>query len=240
LDWYGAYNVANAIMAGIFHAAITGQGCHIDASQVEAGIYLTGTAVLDYVANGRRWQRYGNRSPYKLAAPHGIYRAKGIDRWIAISCFTEVEWNSLARVLGHPEWIDDTRFRTLQERLKSQDRLDSLVEASTCEQDAYALMAALQEAGVAAGTCQTARDRFESDPQLKHNGWLVDLPQTDIGTWPVKEAPFTMSATPPAMGGKLHRHGPNYAEDSSYVLKTILGLSDEKITQLSECGVVGG
>jgi crotonobetainyl-CoA:carnitine CoA-transferase CaiB-like acyl-CoA transferase len=239
LDWYGAYNLANAAMAGIYHARVTGNGCHIDASQVEAGIYLTGTAALDYSANGRRWQRYGNRSPYKLAAPHGIYRARGRDRWIAISCFSDEDWQSLARTLGHPKWLEDSRFRNLEGRVAHQDALDQLVEEATRESNAYELMRSLQAADVAAGVCQTARDRVESDPQLAHDGWLVDLPQTEIGTWPVKEAPFTMSVTPPAMGGRLHRHGPSYAEDDGYVLSTVLGLSRERIKELADLGVVG-
>jgi crotonobetainyl-CoA:carnitine CoA-transferase CaiB-like acyl-CoA transferase len=240
LDWYGAYNMATAAMAGLHHARTTGVGCHIDASQVEAGIYLTGSAILDRSANGRPWHRYGNRSPYKQAAPHGIYRASGDDRWIAISCFSDDEWHALARQLERPEWLDDERFRTLPARLAHQDALDALVEAATAQEDAYALMDALQAAGVAAGVCQTARDRCENDPQLAHGGWLVDLPQTEIGTWPVKEAPFTMSATPPAIGGRLRRSGPNYGEDTEYVLSSVLGLSAERIRQLTESGVVSG
>jgi crotonobetainyl-CoA:carnitine CoA-transferase CaiB-like acyl-CoA transferase len=88
--------------------------------------------------------------------------------------------------------------------------------------------------------CQTARDRYENDPQLAHGGWLVDLPQSEIGTWPVKEAPFTMSTTPPAIGGRLRRNGPNYGEDTDYVLSTVLGLPAEQIRQLRESGVVSG
>ena len=240
LDWYGAYNMATAAMAGIHHARTTGVGCHIDASQVEAGIYLSGTAVLDHSANGRPWRRYGNRSPYKHAAPHGIYRARGEDRWIAVSCFSDSDWNALARQLEHPEWLEDDRFRTLPARLAHQDALDTLVEAATAQRDPYTLMDTLQEAGVAAGVCQTARDRYENDPQLAHGGWLVDLPQSEIGTWPVKEAPFTMSTTPPAIGGRLRRNGPNYGEDTDYVLSTVLGLPAEQIRQLRESGVVSG
>jgi crotonobetainyl-CoA:carnitine CoA-transferase CaiB-like acyl-CoA transferase len=239
LDWYGAYNMANAVMAGLLHARLTGEGCHIDASQVEAGIYLTGTAVLDRSANGRRWSRYGNRSPHKLGAPHGIYRAAGDDRWVAIACFDEDEWRAAAEVLGKLEWIEDPRFATISARAVHQDALDNLMETATRQRDPYELMAALQAAGVAAGTSQTARDRVEFDPQLKHGEWLVDLPQSDIGTWPVKEAPFTMSETPPAMGGRRHRHGPSYGEDSTDVLTRILGLPETTVNDLRERGVVG-
>jgi crotonobetainyl-CoA:carnitine CoA-transferase CaiB-like acyl-CoA transferase len=240
LDWYGAYNMANAVMSGIYHAQIAGRGCHIDASQVEAGIYLTGTAVLDHSANRRRWQRYGNHSPYKPGAPHAIYRASGVDRWIAISCFTHDDWASLARLLQQTSWLEDDRFRTLEDRIANQDVLDRFVEEKTRDRDPYELMYALQQEGVAAGVCQTARDRCESDPQLAHGEWLVDLPQTDIGMWPVKETPFAMSSTPPAMGGRLRRHGPSYGEDTEYVLKELLGVSDDRIRALRESGVVGG
>jgi hypothetical protein len=77
LDWFGAYNMATAVMAALYRQRKTGEGTYIGASQVEIGIYLTGTAVLDSSANGRPWQRYGNRSPYNPAAPHGVYSTRG-------------------------------------------------------------------------------------------------------------------------------------------------------------------
>src|ERR1700753_4505270 len=92
LDWFGAYNMAVAMLAALYRRNVTGQGCHIDASQGETGLYLTGTSILDYTVNGRRWSRYGNRSPYKPAAPHGAYLAAGEDRWIATGAFTPAPW----------------------------------------------------------------------------------------------------------------------------------------------------
>src|SRR5690606_38272990 len=177
LDWFGAYNMANAMLAALYRRNVTGKGCYIDASQAETGIYLTGTAVLDYSANGRRWSRYGIRSRYMPAAPHGAYRTRGEDRWIAIAAFDEADWQALVRVLGAPAWARDPRFARLEDRLTHQDALDALLEQETNDRDGFELMQALQAAGVAAGVCQTAEDRFESDPQLKHLGWMVELPQ---------------------------------------------------------------
>ena len=51
------------------------------------GLFINGTTILDWSANGRIWSRYGNRSPYKAAAPHGVYPCAGEDRWLAIACF---------------------------------------------------------------------------------------------------------------------------------------------------------
>jgi hypothetical protein len=71
-------------------------------------------------------------------------------------------------------------------------------------------MEALQRAGVPAGVCQNAEDRCDFDPQLKFLEWMVELPQTEIGTWPVREFPVVFSKTPAYMGGTLGRSGPNY------------------------------
>jgi len=236
LDWFGAYQMALAMMAALYRQKRTGKGCWIDSSQAEVGIYLTGAVVLDHSANGRQWHRYGNRSPYKPAAPHGAYRAAGNDRWIAISAFTEEHWWAVAKVLGRPEWTADPRLATLSLRLVNHDYLDSTVNGATAEWDAFELMSALQREGVPAGVCQTAEDRYERDPQLKHLGWLVELNQSEIGTWPVKEVPGKFSETPPYIGGILDRHGPSYGEDNDYVLREILGLAQDQIAQLAKEG----
>jgi crotonobetainyl-CoA:carnitine CoA-transferase CaiB-like acyl-CoA transferase len=237
LDWFGAYNVANAVLAALHRRATTGVGAHIDASQVEVGIFLSGTAVLDRSANGRTWRRYGNRSPYKLAAPHGIYRTQGDDRWIAISCFTDAQWTALTSVLALDE-RDLAGLETLDRRLRSQDELDELVSRFTEKLDGFELMYKLQKAGVAAGVCQSAQDRTEADPQLAYDEWRVELPQKTIGVWPVKEVPAVLSETPGDIGGHLGRSGPDYGEHTEEVLSRVLGMSSEEIARLREIDVV--
>ena len=238
LDWFGAYNMSTAMFAALYRKQVTGEGCWIDSSQVESGTYLNGTAILDYTVNGRPWERLGNRSPYKPAAPHGAYRARGDDRWIAIACFTEAEWQGFLKVAGNPQWARDAKFASLESRIANQDELDTLVTGITETRDPFELMHALQQAGVPAGVCQTAEDRCDHDPQLTHLQWLTELPQTEIGTWPVKEFPVKLSETPAYMGGIRGRHGPNYGEDNAYIYGTLLGLSEREIEELAEQGVL--
>jgi crotonobetainyl-CoA:carnitine CoA-transferase CaiB-like acyl-CoA transferase len=238
LDWFGAYQMATAMMAALYRRRITGQGCWIDSSQVEAGLYLTGTAVLDYTVNGRSWSRYGNRSPYLPAAPHGVYRAAGDDRWIAVAAFTRDQWLALARVLGTQHWTSDPRLLTLNDRLANQDYLDRLVNSATAGREPFALMEELQAAGVPAGVCQTAQDRYERDPQLAHLQWLTEVDQAEIGRWPIKEIPVRFSETPAYIGGPLDRSGPNYGQDNDYVYGELLGLSAGEIAELAREGVI--
>jgi crotonobetainyl-CoA:carnitine CoA-transferase CaiB-like acyl-CoA transferase len=238
LDWMGAYSFALAMLSALFHRARTGEGQWIDASQSEVGLFISGTTLLDWSANGRIWTRYGNRSPYKPAAPHGVYPCRGEDRWLAIACFTEAEWRALLGVAGHPEWAEDARFGTLAARLAHQEALDALVGGWTRSQDAYQAMYSLQQAGVPAGVCQTAEDRCDHDPQLTALNWLTEVTGTKIGRWPVAEVAVKMNESPAYIGGRLDRGAPCYGEDNDYVYGELLGMSSQEIAKLAEEGVI--
>jgi crotonobetainyl-CoA:carnitine CoA-transferase CaiB-like acyl-CoA transferase len=238
LDWIGAYSFATAMLAALEYRDRTGRGQYIDASQCETGIFISGTSILDWSAHGRSFAGYGNRSPYKPAAPHGAYRCLGADRWVAIACFTEAQWRALCEAADHFEWSDDARFATLAARLANQDALDDLVSEWAGKHDAYDVMARLQAVGVAAGVCQTAEDRCDRDPQLAALGWLTEVTGTKIGTWPVAEVPVSMSATPPFIGGPVDRGAPCYGEDNEYVYGELLGLSSREIGTLADEGVI--
>lgn len=238
LDWIGAYSFATAITGALYHRDRTGRGQWIDSSQCESGIFLKGVPILDWSANGRIWNRIGNRSPYKPAAPHGAYRCAGEDRWIAIAAFDEATWQALARIARRADWLADPRFATLESRLLHQDALDAAITEWTRDQDAHACMEALQRAGVPAGVCQNAEDRCERDPQLAALNWFTEVTGTKIGRWPVTEIPARMSATPPYSGGIIDRGAPGYGEDNARILGELLGYSTAEVAALADEGVI--
>jgi crotonobetainyl-CoA:carnitine CoA-transferase CaiB-like acyl-CoA transferase len=238
LDWFGAYSMALSVLAALYHRDVTGEGQWIDASQTEAGIMLTQVPVLDWAANGRAWERNGNRAPYQSIAPQGIYRCAGDDRWIAITCASEDHWRALAHLAGHDEWLADPRFGTVESRIAHHDPLDAALDEWTRSFEPYDLMMRLQSAGVPAGVCQTAGDRCDNDPQLRHLGWLTELTGTRIGRWPLAEVPVRMSRTPPYLGGRPDRAAPLYGEDNAAILTGLLGMSEDEVAELTEQGVL--
>jgi len=237
LDWMGAYSFALAMLTALFHRARTGEGQWIDASQTEVGLFIAGTAILDWSANGRIWSRIGNRSPYKPAAPHGVYPCAGEDRWLAIACFSEAEWRALTEVAKRRDWAQDTRFVDLAARLAHQDSLDVMIGQWSKAHDARQLTLALQSAGVPAGVCQTAEDRCDHDPQLAHLAWLTEVTGSKIGRWPVAEVPVKLSESPAFAGGRIDRGAPCYGEDNEYVYGELLGMTKREIAELAAEGV---
>ena len=241
LDHVGGYLGAMAILAGISHRRRTGEGQHIDVSQLEPATALSGALLLDAALNGRPARRpgfpTGNRRPHPPTAPGGAYRAAGEDRWVVVSCRTEEHWRALVGAMGDPPWAAEERFASLAARVRHAEELDALVEAWTSQRDRYEVMALLQGAGVPAGAVQDAADRLERDPQLAARGHFTMLGNAEVDPLPLEGLPVRMSATPPHTGGRLRRGPPLLGEDTATVLRDVLGLDDAAVADLAGDGV---
>lgn len=238
MDHTAGYYGAIAIMMALHHRNKTGEGQHIDISQVESGMVLAGPAILDYSVNGRSWRREGmppgNRAWEPAVAPHGTYACAGEDRWIAIAVMNEAEWEALARAMDEPDWAREERFATNRSRLANQDELDTRIEAWTSEFEDYEAMELLQAAGVRAGVCQKPGDRVERDPQFKARGWWQVLPHPELGDTEYDGVAPRLSASP----GQLRFASPLIGQHTHEVLRDVLGLSDEQAAEHEAAGVL--
>jgi benzylsuccinate CoA-transferase BbsF subunit len=213
-----------ALMAAINYWRRTGKGQCIDLSQVESGINYTGPVFLDWVVNQRELALTGNKLSY--AAPHGAYRCKGDDRWVAIGVFTDKEWGSFCKVIGNPNWTKEPRFSTLTDRVKNSEELDSLINEWTINFTAERVMAMMQTAGVSAGAVATAEDQ-ELDPQLKHYNFYHRLDHPYMGELSFYMSPaFKLSKDEVSVG-----RPPIIGEHNEYICKELLGMSDEEFVQ---------
>jgi crotonobetainyl-CoA:carnitine CoA-transferase CaiB-like acyl-CoA transferase len=242
LDHVGGYLGAIAILTGLRHRRRTGEGQHLDVSQLEPATALSGALLLDAMLNDRPSRRpgypSGNRRTHPPAAPGGAYRAAGTDRWVVISCRTDAHWNSLVTVMGRPAWTSDPRFASLGARQLNADELDRHIETWTSGHDRYEMMDMLQAAGVPAGAVQDAADRLERDPQLAARGHFTALGNAEVDPLPLEGVPFRMSATPPDTGGQLHRGPPCLGEDTAAVLEDMLGMTPDDVERLTAEGVL--
>src|SRR6058998_1627846 len=127
--------------------------------------------------------------------------------------------------MGNPSWAQHEKFGTLAARVHNHHELGRLMNEWTKDKDPFPLQERLQQAGVPAGVCQTAQDRVERDPQLRHLQWLIPLPHSEIGTWPVKDVPFHFTNATVNQGGPTERAAPCYREDSDYVYGELLKLT---------------
>lgn len=237
MDHTAGYYSAIAVMMALHHRNKTGEGQHIDISQVEAGMALTGPAVLDYTVNGRSFRREGmptgNRAWEPAMAPHNTYRCAGEDRWIAVACRNDAEWTAMVRAMGEPAWAG-ARFETLVGRLEHQDELDARIGEWTATRDDYAVMAALQAAGVPAGVCQGPSDRVERDEQFRARGWWTSMPHAELGPEAGIDGVTPRLARTP---GTNRTASPLLGEHTLDVMTGLLGMTGDEFAEYTEMGV---
>ena len=225
------YNIV-ALMAALEYRRRTGKGQYLDMSQYEAGLQFMAPLLLDYDVNKRKATRMGNRSAY--AAPHGVYRCDGDERWCAIAVFADAEWKSFCKVTGNEALATDSRFSTLQARKNNEDALDAIVTAWTGKRTTEDAMRVLQDAGVAAGVVETGEDLMENDPQLKHRGTFAEIEYPGIGKMRSQSgAHFLLSKYKVEM-----KPAPKMGEHNEYVFKKVVGLPDAEYDELVKTGVI--
>jgi crotonobetainyl-CoA:carnitine CoA-transferase CaiB-like acyl-CoA transferase len=238
LDHSPGYFGAILLMAAIGRQRAKGSGCYIDMSQCETGLMLSGTSIIEHQLRGKPSRRYGNRMPFLDWSPHGAYRCVGDDNWIAISVQSDEQWRALIEEMGSPPWALDGRFASAAKRKQNEDELDDKLTTFTIGCERYDLMQRLQARGIPAGVVQKASDRFDHDPQLKARGYYVDLPHSEIGTWPIEGFPAKLSRSPANVGGPTGRAAPKLGEDNDFVYRNMVGLSSTEIAALKEEGVI--
>lgn len=245
MDVMAGYMGALAALMAIFHRHKTGEGQYVDMSQVEAGIGLTGAAMLDASANGsarRSGQPPGNRALWsqrdadvasrnEFGAPYNCYPTLGNSRfdYCAISVLNDTQWEALKMAMGNPPWADEERFATSAARISNQGELDAHLSEWTARYPKFDLMYQLQQAGVPCGALQSMEDLLERDPQLQHREMIVEADHPLLGRRRWQACPLKLSASPPVFSPRW----PLFGQDNDYVLREVLGLGPTEIDELN-------
>jgi crotonobetainyl-CoA:carnitine CoA-transferase CaiB-like acyl-CoA transferase len=216
--------IAAALLAAVDHKRRTGRGQYIDLSQVEAPVHLLGRAVLDYTVNGRVQTRAGNA--LREYAPTGVYPCAGRDRWVALAAPTDEVWRALCKT-SEGGWAEDHRFATALGRLEHRAALDEAIGAWTAGLEPGVLEELLQGVGVPVHRVSTSVDVF-ADPQLKARGHIIYLDHPRLGPTPIETSRMRFSRTPATAASPA----PEIGQHNDHVLRELLGLSDEEITEL--------
>ena len=223
---------AFALLTALNYRDQTGIGQFIDLSQAEVSAVLAAETILDYTINQRGPQRLGNRHPFM--APHGVYRCKGEDMWVAIAISSDEEWQAFCKALGHPAWTAEARFSSARSRWDNQDELDRLINEWTREQTNYEVMNILQTAGVAAGSVQDLKNIFD-DTHLQARGMFETVTHREAGTHSYPGAFWKMSKTP----SHIRLPAPCLGEHNTYILGELLRLSSQEIAELEKENIIG-
>jgi benzylsuccinate CoA-transferase BbsF subunit len=217
------------VLAALNYRNKTGKGQHVDIAQNEGVTSLIPEVIMEQVMNGRTRPRMGNRD--EIMAPHGCYRCKGKDNWVAIAVSNDKEWKALSLIMGNPDWSKDKKFSDQFNRWQNQDELNKLIASWTKDLTNYEVMHKLQNVGISSGVCLNVPDLIE-DPHVKERSVFIEQNHAVAGKTIVYRSPWKSALTasnPPA---------PCLGEHNGYVFKTLLNMSDSEINDLVEKQVI--
>lgn len=220
-----------ALVAALIRRERTGEGEHLEMSQVEATAGLLAPQFLDLQITGRMAERSGNADPAVLL--HGVFPTRGDDRWIAIEARDRKTFDRMAAVLcadrTRPAILDAADAELRQRRTELEAAIDGL----TAERDGFELQEQLRAADVPVGVALHAPDLFE-DAALTSRRHFRQLDHAEMGRVAYNGPAYRFEATP----SQLTKAAPLLGEDTEHVTRDLLDLSPTLIAELRESGVL--
>ena len=233
-DPVGGLNAAAALLLGFMHQRNTGEGQHIDLSQVECMLPMVAPSILEQSATGQTSPRLGNRHPRYV--PNGCFPALGIDQWVTLAVRTDDEWRALCGVMRRPDLADEAALATVEGRRAHEDRIEVAVRKWLADVRPDIAMVTLQAAGIPAGIAKLPQD-LAADPHL----WKT-------GHWQPADRPFMGPHLLPSVAYRegdselpyaITRLAPTLGEHNHEVLSGVLGLREDEIAALEYSEVIG-
>lgn len=212
------------MLAALRHRTVTGLGQHVDIAMFDAMIAMN--------------EMYVQVASLGLPAPSVAGSGMGIlatfaasDGDFVLAVIREHQLERLAQLIGRPEWVDEPRFadRAAWSELVP-DVVRPAVETWASNRPRGVVVAALNDAGIPAGPCNTLADLRRDEHVLGHRMLL-----SPGGPGLVAGNPVHLSRALPARSTGL----PGLGEHTDQVLSSLLGLSAVEIAALRADGAMG-
>ncbi len=222
-DFTVPYFAAMQVMAAILHRDRTGEGQYAEIAQYESAIHMLDTELVEHLNNGSTPGRNGNRS--RRFVPHGVFPAAEEDRWVAIACRDDEDWERLRAVPGLEA------LRSIGDRFTEVDEVEAVVSTWTQGFDRWQSAAILQAQGIPASAVEDLADLLGADAAMKASYQEVPLPSGVTAM--VQEEPMTWDGERLAL-----RRAPLWSEHTDEILRDELGYNDDEIAEFAAKSVL--
>jgi crotonobetainyl-CoA:carnitine CoA-transferase CaiB-like acyl-CoA transferase len=200
-----------AIGAALYQRHGSGKGQHIDVSMLESMLSLT-------LSELQSSQFEVKAPPRPMFGP-----IETSDGYVMVAIASEKTFQSLMKVIGHPEWITDSRFAKYADRRENWASLMNGVEEWSRAVTTEKCLAALNDEGVPSSAYRTVAEALR-DPQIAHRGALAEVEDSG-GTFKVLNLPFRMSGATVSAAKRMSTLG-----EHTLGLLRETGLSDDEIS----------
>ncbi len=229
-DGIAGLAAAIATLAALRVKEQTGNGQTVDVSLIEPILTILGAQPTWFDQLGLVQERRGNGSSNN--APRNTYRTCD-GKWVAISTSAQNIAERVMHLVGHPEVIGETWFKSGKERAKHAKELDEMVGGWISQRPAAEVIAEFETAEAAIAPIYDIRDVM-TDPQYMALDSITSIEDDELGSLKLQNVMFRLSETP----GTIRWAGRRKGQDNAAFYAKMLGIDQSALTRLAEKGVI--
>jgi crotonobetainyl-CoA:carnitine CoA-transferase CaiB-like acyl-CoA transferase len=221
-----AITVVYAVLAALFNRERTGEGQELEVPMFETMVNF----VMAEHLWGMTFEPPKGPPGYTRLMSHHRKPYKTVDGYIAILPYLDAHWEKFCKLTGHPELIDDPRFRTLADRVRNIDETYSKTGEIMATRSTREWLDLFDRSGVPTIVVNSLED-LAVDPHLQATGFWQTVEHPTEGTLRMPKFPVNFGSTP----ASIRRHAPRLGEHTEEVLREA-GLSAEQVAALTASG----
>jgi crotonobetainyl-CoA:carnitine CoA-transferase CaiB-like acyl-CoA transferase len=220
---------AFAIACALMSRNQTGKGHKIETALMMSGYAAMSWLLVEQAVTGRNRSRTGNRA--QSSGPSDIFRTR--DGWIVVQIVGRGLFARVARVIGHPEFIEDPRFQTDNDRAENGAALSDAVNEWARNLSTAEALEVLRSARVPGARVNSLQEALE-EPQLAALQFIQQMTHPGMArTLPLFKAPVMVDGALSA----LRSAPPVAGEHTEFILRRA-GYSQQDITGLRGAKVI--
>ena len=227
-DKLTAMTAAQAITAALLYRERSGQGQHLRLAMLDAMVsflWPEGMARYTFVAADEATRPSATRQVRDLVF-------ETADGYITAGVVANAEWHAFAEAVGHPEWLEDERFKTPAARVAHWDQRLELMQSALGTKTSAEWLEILDRVQVPCAPINSRADLL-TDPQIAANELIVESEHPVVGRIRQTRPAARFDKSP----AELRRPAPTLGEHSDEVLAEA-GYAGDEIEKLRGEGVV--
>lgn len=228
-DLSGGIFGAMGVLAALISRERTGVGQHVDISMLDAQISLLNYMATMYLMSGEVPKRIGNS--HFVHVPYNVYPTQ--DGHVVVACIGDGFFARFLEMLPLPE-LQNPEYEKQPARLHDKEKIDAAIGAAFRLKSTAYWLEQLRNHRIPCGPVNNIAQAL-SDPQVLARDMVKKVRLAGGDEILTTGVPMKFSST----NAQYFTAPPRVGEDSSAVLRELLGYSDAKISELADSGALG-
>ncbi len=236
-DFTGSLLLVQGVLLALESKRRTGLGQKVDVSMLAGTISALSTRLATYWATGLDPKPAG--SSHNVVVPYQAFHTK--DGYVVAGVWgAGKSWPQFCEAIEQPQLVNDERFATNEHRMANRLDLIRLLEPIFCQRTSSQWEERFRHAGALFGRVNSVSEAL-SQPQVQHDGLVVEVDHVALGPIPQLAPPIRFSqssagvrAAPPVLG----QHTREVLEEAGYTRHEIDGFLEREVAAVYEMGEV--